>query len=89
MQKKYFSLLIFVTWLNLTYAQNSITPLNIVVNATYTTIGVKWNVSGDTNYNSSLKIEYKKASQTKFKTKTIKIALDTINDLTYVSLHIF
>ena len=45
------------------FSQNSITPLNIIVNATYTNIGVQWNVSGDVNYNSTLLIEYKKTSQ--------------------------
>jgi len=60
--KKYSSLLVFLIPF-LSYSQNAVTPLNILVNATYTNIGVQWNVSGDVNYNSTFTLEYKKTSQ--------------------------
>ncbi|TAL57673.1 MAG: T9SS type A sorting domain-containing protein [Bacteroidetes bacterium] len=59
-------LFIFLPFCVPTFSQTAVTPLNIIVNSTYTNIGVQWNVSGDVNYNSTLTIEYKKTTQSTY-----------------------
>ena len=64
--KKYILFFLLFASLQLLHSQNAVTPLNIITNATYTNISVQWNVSGDTNYNSTLTIEFKKTSQSTY-----------------------
>ena len=64
--ESYSLLFFFFASFQSSFSQNAISPLNIVENSTYSTIGVQWNVSGDANYNSSLTIEYKKTSQANY-----------------------
>ena len=44
---------------NLLLAQNAVTPGNIRVDPTFEHIGILYNISGDTNLNSSLQIEFR------------------------------
>lgn len=72
--KHYSSFFFFFAILQTVFAQNALAPLNIIVNSTYTNIGVQWNVSGDVNYNSIFTLEYKKSSQSTYSmgAKTIR-----------------
>ena len=80
--KKIFLFGISVASALLSHSQNAVTPLNIIVNATYEHIGVQWNISGDANHNSTFTIEYKKTSQSTYSmgAKTVRANPNAIVD---------
>ena len=80
--KKYFFLFIFFASIQFAHCQNAVTPLTVIVNATYTNIGVQWNISGDVNYNSTLTIEYKKTTQSTYSVsaKTVRANPNAVVD---------
>jgi len=64
---KFKTVIIMLLCASCMYAQNAVTPGNIQIDPTFEHIAILYNVSGDTNLNSDLQIEFRKQGGSNYK----------------------